>query len=400
MKKNLQDFAHFGGSKEFKHPLHIDQVNLPEWSKIRSAFHGIFERRYFANHGPLVRELDKRFASFVKARHAVCVTNGTVALMILAKALNISGEVIVPAYTLPGTVQALSWAGLTPVLCDIDAHTHMVSPETIEPHISPLTSGILAVQLWGQPSLPEILESFSSERGIELIFDARHCIGCSSTSRYIGNFGAGEAFSFHSSQILNGADGGCITTNDSQLADKMRTIRNFHPSETFAPVSLRINGKMSEAQAALALLSLDDFPKNMEANRKRFEAYRFGLSNIPGVTLLEYGQDTTDNYQYVVLEINEEKAGLHRDVFLKLLSAENVICRRPFYPGIHNMTPYSKMTSTINSHFPVTDRLCQCTIQLPTSQIMTEQDVYRVCQIIQNIVQHADAMKSRMVGQT
>ncbi len=396
MKKHIEDFAFLGGKKAFNHPLHIAQINLPPWEDVKSAFRGIFERRYFANHGPLVRELDHRFAEFVKTEHAVCVTNGTVALMILARALELSGEVIVPAYTFPATVQALSWAGLTPVLCDVDPKTQMVTPETIEPHITPRTSGILAVHLWGQPCEPEILENFASDRGLVLFFDACHGIGCSTNSRRIGNFGAGEAFSFHATKVLNGGEGGCITTNNAQLADKLRTIRNFHPSETFAPVPLRINGKMSEAQAALALLSLKEYPENVAANFHRYEAYRLGLSGIPGVSLLEYNPASDNNYQYIIVEIDEKLAGLHRNIFFELLSAENVICRRHFYPGIHNMTPYSKMASTASSNFTGTDWLCQSSLQLPTSQVMTEQDVKMVCRLVRSIQLLADPIRSKM----
>jgi len=396
MKKRVEDFAFFGGEKTFQTPLHIAQVNLPPWESVTSAFRGIFERRYFANHGPIVRELDARFAEFVGSRHAVCVTNGTIALMILAKALASSGEVIVPSYTFPATVQALSWAGLTPVLCDVDPETQMVTPETIAPHITPHTSGILAVHLWGQPCAPESLESLAADRGISLMFDACHSIGCAYNNRKVGNFGNGEAFSFHATKILSGGEGGCITTNDDHLAEKLRTIRSFHPGETFVPAALRINGKMSEAQAALALLSLEQYPQNKAANLRRYEAYRLGLAGIPGVSLLSFDPDTDNNYQYIVLDIDESIAGIHRDIFFKLLTAENIICRRHFYPGVHNMPPYSKMEATVKSRFPVTDRLCQRALQLPTSQVMTEADVQMICELIRDIQAKADPIKARV----
>jgi dTDP-4-amino-4,6-dideoxygalactose transaminase len=400
MKKHIDDFAYWGGEKMFAQPLYIEQVNLPSWEKVANAFRGIFERRYFANHGPLVRELSYKFAEFVGAKHAVCVANGTVAFTVLAKALDLTGEIIVPAYMHPSTAHALTWANLTPVLCDVDKNTQMITPETIDPHLTSRTSGILAVHLWGQACIPEVLQSYASSRRLTILFDARHSAGCSSNSQRIGNYGAGEVFSFHASKILNGAEGGCITTNDSSLADKIRTIRNFHPSETFAQVTLRINGKMSEAQAGLALLSLNDFSKNVSANYSRFVAYRLGLSDIPGVSLLKYDPNLMHNYQYIVIEIDEKIAGVHRDIFLKLLSAENIICRRHFYPGVHNMTPYSKMTSTINSRFPITDSLCQRCLQLPNSQIMTEDDVYNICRIIKSIQQQAGAIKSKMDDQS
>lgn len=399
MKKRVDDFAIFGGKTVFDRPLHVAQVNLPSWEEVVSAFHGIFERRYFANHGPLVRELDQRFAEFIGAKHAVCVTNGTVALIILAKALDLSGEVVVPAFTSPATVQALSWAGLTPVLCDVDSNTQMITPETMAPHISPRTSGILCVHLWARPCEPERLEAFATERGLLLFFDACHAIGRTCNGRRIGTFGAGEAFSFNATRIVNGGEGGCITTNNAQLAAKLRTIRSFHPSETFADVPMRMNGKMSEAQAALALLSLKEYPKNVTANRRRYEAYRCGLSGIPDVSLLEYGLEFDNNYQYIVVEIDPEHSGLHRDIFLNLLSAEGVICRRDFYPGIHRMLPYSTMLTTTDN-FPVTDWLSNRLLQLPNSQVMSEGDVDRICSLIRNIQQFAEPIRLKMEGMT
>jgi dTDP-4-amino-4,6-dideoxygalactose transaminase len=396
VKKIVDDLAFFSGKAAFDDPLHVAQLNLPLWEEMELVFRGIFERRFFTNHGPLVRELDQCFASFVGAEHAVCVTNGTVALMILARSLDLSGEVIVPAFTFPATVQALSWAGLTPVLCDVDPKTHMISPDTVAPHITPRTSGILGVHVWGRPCEPERLESFSTELGLVLFFDACHGVGCSYNGCRIGNFGVGEAFSFHATKILNGGEGGCITTNNAQLAAKLRTMRSFHPSETFAQVPLRMNGKMSEAQAGLALLSMIEYPKNVAGNRRRYDAYRYRLSDVPGVSLLEFNSAYENNYQYIVIEIDQERAGLHRDVFLNLLSAENVLCRRHFYPGIHRMLPYSNMPTAIGN-FPGTNRLCDRLLQLPNSQTMTEADVDRICNLIRNIQQLAEPIRSKMV---
>ncbi|PKN65135.1 MAG: DegT/DnrJ/EryC1/StrS aminotransferase [Deltaproteobacteria bacterium HGW-Deltaproteobacteria-15] len=391
----VDDFAFFGGEPAFASPLHVAQENLPPWGAIELAFKGIFDRRYFANHGPLVRELDQCFAEFIGAEHAVCVTNGTVALMILAKSMGLSGEVIVPAFTFPATIQALYWAGLTPVLCDVDAHSHMITPKTIEPHISPRTTGILAVHLWGQPCNPQKLEPFASDHGLSLFFDACHAIGASFNGRRIGNFGAGEAFSFHAGQIVNGSEGGCITTNDRELAAKLRTMRSFHPSETFARVPLRINGKMSEAQAALTLLSLKEYQQNAAANRLRYEAYLSALSEIPGVFMLKYEPGYDNNYQCIVVEIDQEQAGLHRDVFLNLLSAENVLCTGPFFSDLDHMISFSDRPPTTGS-FPATLRLCNRLLQLPNSQKMTLRDVDRVCSLVRDIHQLATPIESKL----
>jgi dTDP-4-amino-4,6-dideoxyglucose len=336
----VKQIALLGGSPEFERPLHVAQVNLPSWGRVETAFRGIFERHHFANHGPLVRKLDAVFAEVAGVEHAVCVTNGTVALMLLARALDLSGEVIVPAFTFPAAVQALLWAGLRPVLCDVDRRTHTITAETVAPAIGPRTVGVLGTHLWGRPCDPDGLAELCGRHELKLIFDACHAIACTHQGRRIGGLGHGEAFSFHATKVVNAGEGGCITTNDADLARRLRTMRNFHDGETFATVSARFNGKMSEAQAALALLSLEDLEENVAANRARYRAYRLGLAGLAGITVMPYDDNEENSYQYVVLEVEESAFGLSRDQLLEALEAERVLCRRHFYPGLHKTRPF------------------------------------------------------------
>jgi dTDP-4-amino-4,6-dideoxygalactose transaminase len=385
-----RDLAYFGGEPAFSEPLHLAQLNLPDWEKAERSFREIFQRRYFTNNGPMVRALDDAFAEHLGVGHAVCVTNGTIGLMILARALELRGEVIAPAFTFPATVQALNWAGLKPVLCDVSPHTHMISPSTVAALVSDRTVGIAGVHLWGRACDPEGLQEFADRRRLTLFFDACHTVGCTHQGRRFGGFGAGEVFSFHATKVLNAAEGGCVTTNDPRLADRLRTLRNFHASETFAPAATRINGKMSEAQAAMALLSLDDLPRNIAANRARFERYAAGLRGLPGVALMPYPEQEANNFQYVVVEIDKGSAGLSRDTLLALLKAENVICRRHFYPGVHRMAAYAGTDAMRAGGFPATDLLCGSLLQLPTGQPISHDDVDRVCALVADMLGRAE----------
>ena len=393
MKKSIADLAAFGGRPAFATPLYVAQVNLPPWREVEASFRGIFQRRYFANHGPLVRQLEERIAGLIGVRHVVCVTNGTVALTILAAALEVQGEVIVPAFTFPATAQALSWAGLTPVLCDVDPATHMLSEATVAPWITQRTAAILAVHLWGRPCSPQRLEEYAEKRGVKLMFDACHAFDGASHGRRIGTFGAGEAFSFHATKVVSGGEGGCVTTNDDELAARLRTIRSFHPSETLARVPMRMNGKMSEAQAAMALLGLDHLAENVAANRGRYEAFRRGLAGIPGVSLLAYAPEERNSYQYIVLDVDAAASGIERDRFISLLAAENVICRRHFYPGLHRMASLSGQRADSGA-FPGTDYLSSRLMQVPNSQSMTVADVDTLCDVIRTLQQQAPAIRS------
>ena len=173
-KTRIDDLAVFGGTPAFESPLPVGQLYLPDWTDFERLFRGIFARRYFTNHGPLVRELDERIAAYLGVRHATNVTNGTVALMIALRALDLRGEVIVPSFTFPATVQAISWAGLTPVFCDVDPATHMLTAENVRKLIGPRTSGVLGVHLWGRACDPDALQKLCLENNLRLLFDAAH----------------------------------------------------------------------------------------------------------------------------------------------------------------------------------------------------------------------------------
>ncbi len=368
-----------GDSPAFKNPLHVAQVNLPPWEQLESSFRGIFARQYFANNGPLVRELDTAIADTLGVNYAVCVTNGTLAIALLARALELTGDVIVPAFTFPATVQGLLWAGLNPVYCDVDPDTHMLTAALVEPLIDSKTVAVMGVNLWGKVGDISNLETLCSQHGLALIFDSCHAFACGHGKCMVGGAGRGEAFSFHATKVLNAAEGGCITTNDPEMAARLKTMRCFHPSETFATVPLRFNAKMSEAQAALALLSLEQLDANIHANKSRYQAYVSGLKGMPGIRLVEPAEP--GNYQYIVICIDRHDFGLSRDALMYVLAGENILCRRHFYPGAHQVVPAKGRLPEL----PVTELLCQTVMQLPNGQQMALNDVNRVCETIRLI---------------
>lgn len=395
-KRRLKDLAAFGGTPAFTEPLHVGQLYLPEWSDFEEMFHGIFRRRYFSNHGPLVRELDDRLAQHLGVSNAVSVTNGTVSLMVAAKALDLCGEVIVPAFTFPATAQALNWAGLTPVFCDVDPTTHSLSVELVEPLISEQTCAVLGVHLWGCACDPNNLAGLCDRHDLVLFFDAAHAFDCTYDGRKIGGFGRVESFSFHATMMLNGAEGGCLTTNDDDLANRIRTVRNFHVSESFAKVPLRINGKMSEAQAAMALLCLKGQPSNIFRNRSLYEKYRQRAGNWRSLRMVDIEKGESTNYQYCVFEMEHSAATLKRDQLLNLLRAEKVLARRYFNPGLHRMAPYNSLYPQYRDKLPTTDSLCARLLQLPIGVSMTLELVERVSDLLDFILEHEDEIVERL----
>lgn len=395
--KRPDQWALFGGPPSFAQPLHVGQLNLPQWDKMEATFRGIFERQWYTNHGPLVREFDIAFARHLGVKHAIAVNNGTVALMVAARALGFEqGEVIVPSFTFPATVQALSWAGLTPIFCDVSAATHTLTAEQVRPLITPSTVAIAGVHLWGRPCAPEALAALAEEFELALLFDAAHAVGCTHHGRPLGQFGDLATFSFHATKIVNAAEGGCIATNDDELAARARTIRSFHPGEQYAPVATRINGKMSEAQAGLALLSLAELESNIAANRRRHMIYQQRLGDLPGLRLLTPATHDTSNHQYVTVVIDGERAGLCRDQLALLLDAENIICRRYFEPGTHHLPPYRDDPACRTLSLPVTERLCRDVIVFPNGNPMTEDDVAKVCDVVEALLAQAPTLRAKL----
>lgn len=363
--------------------LHVGQLNMPPREKVLAAFDAIFERQFYTNHGPLVAEFEQRIADVLGVKHVICTTNGTVALMIAAKSLVGDGDVVLPAFTFPATAQALSFAGLHPRFCDVDRDTHVITDESVRAALTPETRAILGVHLWGRPCDVDALTAVADEIDARVMFDAAHGFACGANGTMIGGMGELEVFSFHATKILNCAEGGCVTTNDDDVAAAVRTAANFHDQVTFAEVPLRINAKMSEAQAALGLLSLDDLPANLAANEERYERYRHGLADVDGVTFVDHADSIESNHQYVVIDVDADVLGTTRDELLAALLEDGIVAKRYFAPGLHFAEPY------VNDdwHLPNTDALNQSLVQLPTGQAISPADVDRVCAAIRMIAQ-------------
>lgn len=396
MKKNIKSLAIFGGNPTFTNVLPVGQLNLPDWESFERSFRGIFSRRYYTNHGPLAQELESRLSNFFGVAHVICTTNATIALMLAAKALELKGKVVLPAYTFIATAQSLTWSGLEPVFCDVDAETHMITAEAIEPLIDDNVSAILGVHLWGGACTPVDLEALASKYNINVYFDAAHAFGCSCAGVNIGNFGNLEVFSFHATKVLNAAEGGCICTNDTDLAKRLRNIRSSYGAGESVDVPVTCNGRMSEAQAAMALLALEEYPRIRQENKDRMDVYMQLLVDIPGIAFIQQKAEGAYNYQYVVVAVDSSLFGLDRDQLVAVLEAENILCRRYFFPGVHRSIPYSQNYPQYENALPVTDMLCNNVLQLPSGALVSLDDVRSICELIRFIYNNACLIKSKL----
>jgi dTDP-4-amino-4,6-dideoxygalactose transaminase len=399
LKKGITGLAIFGSGPLFENKLPTGQINLPEWNRFEKLATGIFDRKYYTNHGILAQELEEQLASRFEVKHALVVTNATIGLSLACKALGLEpgDKVVVPAFTFAATVQSLTWAGLEPVFCDIEPATHSVSARTVAPLLGvPGIRAILGVHLWGNACDIDGLEALARERDLLLFFDAAHAVGCTHRGIAIGGFGSCEIFSFHATKILNATEGGCVATNDDDLAERVRNLRGSYGKRADVSIPVNANGRFSEMQAAFALLSLEDFPENREHNRRRMRRYAEGLRDVPGIRFLPPSPGERRNYQYVVLEVEENEFGLCRDDLIRILEAENILARRYFIPGMHRCVPYSTLFPQYVEALPATDKLCKKVMQLPSGQIIADGDIAKICDLIRFVNARAGELKKRL----
>src|SRR4051812_19850552 len=218
----LEDFAIFGAPPAFAEPLHVGRPNLGDRGRLLERIGRVLDSRCLTNQGPYADELERRLAELLGVDHCVVTSNATSALELVARAMGMTGEVLMPSFTFIATAHALSWVGATPVFCDIDPHTHTLDPAAAEAALTPQTQGIVGVHLWGRPCDIEALTELAGARGLSLIFDASHALGCSYRGRPVGGFGTAEVFSFHATKIVNAFEGGAVATNDADLAERLR----------------------------------------------------------------------------------------------------------------------------------------------------------------------------------
>lgn len=389
-KTELNQLAIMGGSAGFKERLHVGRPNIGERTRLLQRLNDILDKRWLTNAGCYVREFEGKVAEVVGVKHCVATCNATIALEIAVRALELKGEVIVPAFTFVATAHALQWQEITPVFADIDPVSHLVDPSSVRRLVNHRTSGIVGVHLWGQQCPTEELEAVACEHGLKLIFDAAHAFACGGMSRMVGTFGDAEVFSFHATKFVNTLEGGAIVTNNDELASKMRLMKNFGFRGYDDVSHVGTNGKMNEFSAAMGLTSLEAMAELIAINRRNFLLYRAGLGGLPGVHVLDYSSQEHHNYQYIVVEIDPDHCPIARDRLLDALWAENVLARRYFYPGCHRMEPYRSLQPDLHLSLPITEAVCGKILLLPTGQTINSDHVNQICDLLRLLIGHGE----------
>jgi dTDP-4-amino-4,6-dideoxygalactose transaminase len=395
-KELVQSLAIFGGQPAFAETLHVGRPNVGNRERLAERINRILDSKWLTNGGPYEQEFEQRIADLVGVKHCVAICNATVALEIAIRALGMKGEVIVPSFTFVATAHALQWQEITPVFCDIDPRTHTLDPEKVEQMITPRTTGIIPVHLWGGACDVDALADIAQRHGLKLLFDSAHAFGCSYKGRMIGGLGDAEVFSFHATKFLNSLEGGAVVTNSDELGQKIRLMKNFGFTNYDCTAYIGTNGKMNEIAAAVGLTNMESMEEFITLNYRNYEEYLKELSELPGVEMFQHNERERGNYQYVVLEIDESAIGLTRDQLMQILHAENVLARRYFHPGCHRMEPYRSFFPHSGLLLPVTERLTERVLSLPTGTAMGSREIKKICEIIRLVVTNADEVSKRL----
>jgi Predicted pyridoxal phosphate-dependent enzyme apparently involved in regulation of cell wall biogenesis len=382
--KHPSDLAINGAPPAFDKPLHVGRPNIGDRQAFLQRVDQILDNEWLTNNGPMVQEFERRIAAHLGVKHCIAMCNGTIALEIAIRALALEGEVIVPSWTFIATAHSLYWQGITPVFADIDPATQNLDPDAVRRMITPRTTGIIGVHLWGRAAPIDELQEIADEHGLKLMFDAAHAFGSTYNGATIGRFGACEVLSFHATKAFNTMEGGAVVTNDDELAEAMRLMRNFGFIGYDKVIHPGTNGKMIEVCAAMGLANLETIEEVAAANKRNHSAYAEALADTPGIKVMRYSPAERNSHHYVVLEVSEDCEAT-RDRIVSALQCENILARKYFWPGCHKMKPYCDLFPHAGLMLRNTDRVSNGTVVLPTGNQVSLRDVDAICALIRLI---------------
>ncbi|MFH1453833.1 MAG: DegT/DnrJ/EryC1/StrS family aminotransferase [Armatimonadota bacterium] len=369
--------------KKNRKKINIVSPVLPKLSEISTELREILKNGHLTNNAKYVPAFEKKMEEYLGVKHCVALANGMLALVLALKAMGLKGEVILPSFTFSATAHAVVWAGLTPVFADIDPETFNIDPEDIERKITPETCAILPVNTYGNVCNIEALNNISEKHNLKVLYDSAHALGTVYKGRRVGGSGSAEMFSFHATKILPAGEGGLISTNDTELYEKLLLYRVFGAEGGDNDCILAgFNGKMPEFSAILALKGLSKLDHYIKTRKTAAERLYAGLKKLKGIKFQEIHPGTIINHQYFPVIIDENEFGASRDEVFEFLKQDDIIARKYFYPPIHKYTCYNNLnTGTLENTEYVSERI-MC---LPFYSDMKKSDVNRIIKAFKDI---------------
>jgi len=344
----------------------------------------IWEKKWLTNNGYYHDELEKALCEYLGVQHLSLFTNGTLPLITALQAMRITGEVITTPYSFVATAHSIWWNGLKPVFVDVDEKTGNINPELIEQAITPQTTAIKPVHVYGNPCDVKAIQDIADRYGLSIIYDAAHAFGVKINGETILNFGDMSSLSFHATKTYNTVEGGALIVKDSKTKKRIDYLKNFGFADEVTVVAPGINSKMDEIRAALGLLNLKRIDDAICNRKKITEKYRELLHGSKGITHFNDIPGVTHNYSYFPIFVNEEKYGMSRDALYEKLKQHNINGRRYFYPLISDFPVYRGLPSAAPERLPAAQKMAREVICLPIYADLDMEDVERVVNVIKN----------------
>lgn len=351
---------------------------IPPLDEFSTYLEDIWKRKWLTNNGHFHQELEKALCDYLKVPYISLFTNGTLPLICALQAMRITGEVITTPYSFVATTHALWWNGIKPVFVDIDPATGNIDPDKIEAAITPKTTAIMPVHVYGQPCDIKRIQDIADTYGLKIIYDAAHAFGVEKEGESIINAGDMATLSFHATKVYNTIEGGAIVCHDAQTKQRIDYIKNFGFANETTVVAPGINGKMDEVRAAYGLLSLKYVDEAIQKRKQVAMSYRDALIDIPGIRYLNEVPNVKHNYSYFPIFVNEKEYGTSRDTLYEKMKLSGVYGRRYFYPLISTFSTYRGLDSASQSNLPEAYKMADEVICLPMHHELSEDDIERV----------------------
>lgn len=355
---------------------------LPDINEFTKSLKEIWESKWITNNGLFHKKLERALAEYLKVPYVSLFTNGTLPLLTALQALRITGEVITTPYSFVATTHALWWNGIKPVFVDIDPATGNMDPEKIEAAITPRTTAILPVHVYGKPCDTEAIQTIADKYGLRVIYDAAHAFGVEIAGKSILNAGDMSTLSFHATKVFNTIEGGALVMHDEKTKQRIDYLKNFGFASETEVVGPGINSKMDEIRSAYGLLNLKQVDDAIAARQRVAVAYREGLRDVKGISFWDDTPGVRHNYSYFPIFVDAAEYGMTRDQLYFKMKAQGIWGRRYFYPLISEFSTYRGLESSRPENLVNAHRMADTVICLPMHHELREEDVERIIKCV------------------
>lgn len=357
---------------------------LPTLDDFIPMLQDIWDRKWLTNNGHYHEELEKALADYLGVKYISLFTNGTLPLITALQALRISGEVITTPYSFVATTHSIWWNGLKPVFVDVDEETGNINPEKIEAAITPHTTAIMPVHVYGTPCNVKRIQEIADIYGLKVIYDAAHAFGVNKDGESILNAGDMSTLSFHATKVYNTVEGGALVCHDAATKKRIDFLKNFGFNGETTVVAPGINSKMDEIRSAYGLLNLKQVDDAIAKRKAIAELYHEALNDVPGIRFLKDTEGVRHNYAYFPIFIDEKDYGISRDALYAKLQEHDIYGRRYFYPLISTFSAYKGLESADPKNLPVAHKLADQVLCLPMFAGLDRKSVERVIDVVRN----------------